>query len=387
MAEDSAQDKTELPTARRLEKAREEGDVARSKELAMAMIMIASTGILLVTGDDVIAGLSHIVRDGLTIERAQIFDPGSMTLSFGGLAVDALLAVAPLLIVTFLISLATPAVMGGWVFSGKAALPKLSRLSLAKGFGRMFGAQAVVELLKAIAKFSLVAVVAYLVLVWFSDSFLHLGRVAGNAAFIEAGRIISWSAFYMCLSLLLIAFIDVPFQLFQHSKKLKMTLQEVKDEFKEVEGRPEVKAAIRQKQRELASQRMIDRVPDADVVIVNPQHYAVALSYDQDAEGAPIVVAKGVDHLSQRIREVATDNRIEIVRVPVLARAIYYTTDLNQEIPEPLYLAVAQVLSYVFAMNDSQYGGQTEPKMPEISVPDEFHFDSDGRPSAGDAMS
>lgn len=249
----------------------------------------------------------------------------------------------------------------------------------------MFGVQALVELLKAIAKFGLVATVAYLVLLWFSDSFLHLGRVGGNAAFVEAGSILSWSAFYMCLSLLVIAFIDVPFQLYQHSKKLKMTLQEVKDEFKEVEGRPEVKAAIRQKQRELASQRMIDAVPEADVVIVNPQHYAVALAYNQDSEGAPVLVAKGVEHMSQRIREVATENRIEIVRIPVLARAIYYTTELEQEIPEPLYLAVAQVLSYVFAMNDSQYSARSAPQMPDIDVPVDYQFDSEGKPAADGA--
>ena len=385
MAEDSAQEKTELPTARRLEKAREDGDVARSKELAMAMIMIASASLMLFIGDDLVIGLSEMLKRGLSIERAQIFDVSSMQLSFGTFARDALLVITPLLLVTFVISLATPAVLGGWVFSGKSALPKLNRLSLAKGFSRMFGVQALVELLKAIAKFGLVATVAYMVLLWFSDSFLRLGRVGGNAAFVEAGAILSWSALYMCLALLVIAFIDVPFQLYQHSKKLKMTLQEVKDEFKEVEGRPEVKAAIRQKQRELASQRMIDAVPEADVVIVNPQHYAVALAYNQDSEGAPVLVAKGVEHMSQRIREVATENRIEIVRIPVLARAIYYTTELEQEIPEPLYLAVAQVLSYVFAMNDSQYSARSAPQMPDIDVPVDYQFDSEGNPAADGA--
>lgn len=184
----------------------------------------------------------------------------------------------------------------------------------------------------------------------------------------------------MCLSLVLIAAIDVPFQAYQHTKKLKMTLQEVKDEMKDVEGRPEVKAAIRQKQREMSMQRMIDAVPDADVVIVNPEHFAVALSYDQASEGAPKVVAKGVDHMSDRIREVAKENAIEIVRLPTLARAIYYTTELDQEIPEPLYLAVAQVLSYVFSLNNEMYG-DSQAELPQIDVPDDYQFDINGNPA------
>jgi len=184
----------------------------------------------------------------------------------------------------------------------------------------------------------------------------------------------------MCLSLVLIAAIDVPFQAYQHTKKLKMTLQEVKDEMKDVEGRPEVKAAIRQKQREMSMQRMIDAVPDADVVIVNPEHFAVALSYDQASEGAPKVVAKGVDHMSDRIREVAKKNAIEIVRLPTLARAIYYTTELDQEIPEPLYLAVAQVLSYVFSLNNEMYG-DSQAELQQIDVPDDYQFDINGNPA------
>ena len=382
MAEDSAQDKTELPTARRLEKAREDGDVARSKELAMAAIMIAASTILIFTGGDMVNALTKMLTSGLTLEREMLFDSSSMPVQFAKLFSEGIQSVIPLLAATFVISLVTPALLGGWVFSGKAAMPKLSRMSLAKGFNRMFGVQALVELLKAIAKFGLVAVVAYSVLLWFSDSFLHLGRVGGTAAFVEAGSILVWCVFYMCLALLAIAAIDVPFQLYQHTKKLKMTLQEVKDEFKEVEGRPEVKQAIRQKQREIASQRMIDAIPDADVVIVNPDHYAVALSYDQNSESAPLVVAKGVDHMSERIKEVARENKIEIVRLPVLARAIYYTTDLNEEIPEPLYLAVAQVLSYVFAVNDSQYGGRADAQMPDVEVPSDFHFDTDGQPAS-----
>jgi len=261
-------------------------------------------------------------------------------------------------------------------------MPKLSKLSLIKGFGRMFGVKAIVELLKAVGKFLLVAGIGLFTLTWYSDGLLGLGKGTPQAAFMQAGEIMAWSVFFMCLSLVLIAAIDVPFQAYQYTKKMKMTLQEVKDEMKDTEGKPEVKAAIRQKQREMSQQRMIDAVPDADVVIVNPEHYAVALSYDRESEGAPLVVAKGVDSMSQRIREVAKENAVQIVRLPVLARAIYYTTDIEHEIPEPLYLAVAQVLSYVFAVNDSVYGGP-EAHLPDIVVPDEFKFDTDGKPSFG----
>jgi len=324
-----------------------------------------------------ISSLGEVVRNGLTLDRAQMFDTSVLSVQVGTLMSDALWAIVPVLLVTLVVSLLTPSLMGGWIFSTKAVMPKLSRLSLVKGFGRMFGVKAVVELLKAVAKFLLVAGIGLVVLAWYSDSLLSLGHVDTYPAFMEAGSILSWSVFFMCLSLVLIAAIDVPFQAYQHLKKLKMTLQEVKDEMKDTEGRPEVKAAIRQKQREIAMQRMIADVPDADVVVVNPEHYAVALTYDRESDGAPVVVAKGVDHMSQRIREVATEHNVEIVRVPLLARAIYYTTEIKDEIPEPLYLPVAQVLSYVFSLN-AEFNSDVE--MPDIVIPDEYQFDEMGEP-------
>jgi len=377
MAEDTSQEKTELPTARRIKKAKEDGDVARSKELSMAAIMISASVVVIFMGGSMISSLSEVVRNGLTLDRAQMFDTSVLSVQVGMLMGDALWAIVPVLLVTLVVSILTPSLMGGWIFSTKAVMPKLSRLSPVKGFGRMFGVKAVVELLKAVAKFLLVAGIGLVVLAWYSDSLLSLGHVDTYPAFMEAGSILSWSVFFMCLSLVLIAAIDVPFQAYQHLKKLKMTLQEVKDEMKDTEGRPEVKAAIRQKQREIAMQRMIADVPDADVVVVNPEHYAVALTYDRESDGAPVVVAKGVDHMSQRIREIATEHNVEIVRVPLLARAIYYTTEIKDEIPEPLYLPVAQVLSYVFSLN-SEFNSDVE--MPDIVIPDEYQFDEMGEP-------
>lgn len=380
MAEDSSQEKTELPTARRLEKAREDGDVARSKELSMAMIMIVTSALMIFMGGDIVMSLGHMMTDGLLLDRALIFDAHLLPVHLGTILFEGFWAIVPILLVTLFITLLTPAFMGGWIFSTKAFMPKASKLSPIKGFGRMFGVKAIVELLKAVGKFLLVAGIGLFTLTWYSDGLLGLGKGSPEAAFMQAGEIMAWSVFFMCLSLVLIAAIDVPFQAYQHTKKLKMTLQEVKDEMKDVEGRPEVKAAIRQKQREMSMQRMIDAVPDADVVIVNPEHFAVALSYDQGSEGAPKVVAKGVDHMSDRIREVAKENAIEIVRLPTLARAIYYTTELDQEIPEPLYLAVAQVLSYVFSLNNEMYG-DSQAELPQIDVPDDYQFDINGNPA------
>jgi flagellar biosynthetic protein FlhB len=377
MAEDSSQEKTELPTARRLEKAREDGDVARSKELSMAMIMIVTSALMIFMGGDIVMSLGHMMTDGLLLDRALIFDVQLLPVHLATILFEGFWAIVPILLVTLFITLLTPAFMGGWIFSTKAFMPKASKLSPIKGFGRMFGVKAIVELLKAVGKFLLVAGIGLFTLTWYSDGLLGLGKGSPEAAFMQAGEIMAWSVFFMCLSLVLIAAIDVPFQAYQHTKKLKMTLQEVKDEMKDVEGRPEVKAAIRQKQREMSMQRMIDAVPDADVVIVNPEHFAVALSYDQASEGAPKVVAKGVDHMSDRIREVAKKNAIEIVRLPTLARAIYYTTELDQEIPEPLYLAVAQVLSYVFSLNNEMYG-DSQAELPQIDVPDDYQFDING---------
>ena len=380
MAEDSSQEKTELPTARRLEKAREDGDVARSKELSMAMIMIVTSALMIFMGGDIVMSLGHMMTDGLLLDRALIFDVQLLPVHLATILFEGFWAIVPILLVTLFITLLTPAFMGGWIFSTKAFMPKASKLSPIKGFGRMFGVKAIVELLKAVGKFLLVAGIGLFTLTWYSDGLLGLGKGSPEAAFMQAGEIMAWSVFFMCLSLVLIAAIDVPFQAYQHTKKLKMTLQEVKDEMKDVEGRPEVKAAIRQKQREMSMQRMIDAVPDADVVIVNPEHFAVALSYDQASEGAPKVVAKGVDHMSDRIREVAKKNAIEIVRLPTLARAIYYTTELDQEIPEPLYLAVAQVLSYVYSLNNEMYG-DSQAELPQIDVPDDYQFDINGNPA------
>jgi flagellar biosynthetic protein FlhB len=380
MAEDSSQEKTELPTARRLEKAREDGDVARSKELSMAMIMIVTSALMIFMGGDIVMSLGHMMTDGLLLDRALIFDVQLLPVHLATILFEGFWAIVPILLVTLFITLLTPAFMGGWIFSTKAFMPKASKLSPIKGFGRMFGVKAIVELLKAVGKFLLVAGIGLFTLTWYSDGLLGLGKGSPEAAFMQAGEIMAWSVFFMCLSLVLIAAIDVPFQAYQHTKKLKMTLQEVKDEMKDVEGRPEVKAAIRQKQREMSMQRMIDAVPDADVVIVNPEHFAVALSYDQASEGAPKVVAKGVDHMSDRIREVAKKNAIEIVRLPTLARAIYYTTELDQEIPEPLYLAVAQVLSYVFSLNNEMYG-DSQAELQQIDVPDDYQFDINGNPA------
>jgi flagellar biosynthetic protein FlhB len=237
--------------------------------------------------------------------------------------------------------------------------------------------KALVDLTKALTKFSLVGGVLFLVVSQNFDSFIQLGFMDAGSALGEAGKIIAGGTVLVTLTLLIAAAIDVPYQIFEFNKKMKMTKQEVKDEFKDTEGRPEVKAQIRRKQREMAMGQMMEAVADADVIIVNPEHFAVALSYDPSSDGAPLVVAKGVDFLAQGIREKAAESGVPLFLSPTLARALYFTTDINQTVPESLYYAVAQVIAYVFSLNSVGRGGGPAEK-PQPEVPAGMRYNPDG---------
>jgi len=267
--------------------------------------------------------------------------------------------------------------MGGLNFAWKAVQPKASKLNPLNGFKRMFGLKALVELGKSILKFLLVAgVLAYFVYD-FADELVALATMSLEPALAAAGEMIGWTVLLVTATLVIIAAIDVPFQSFEFTKRMRMTKQEVKDEFKDIEGQPEVKQKIRQKQREMAEQRMMQQVQDADVVITNPEHFAIALVYDPESDGAPIVVAKGIDHLALRIRNEAKEHGIVQVEIPPLARALYFTTELDATIPEELYYAVAQVIAYVFSLASVRRDGQTATK-PNPEIPNGFRFDQDG---------
>ena len=378
MADDSSsEERTEEPTAKRLEKAREDGQVARSQELSVAAMMIGIALFMLVFGGVLLDKLRDIFATGFLFDRKDVFSDNLLPSNFGQHAVDSILVLSPMFILAIIISIGASGALGGYNFSMKALAPKASKINPLQGLKRIFGLKALVDLTKALTKFVLVASVLYLVVISKFDALVSLGFMGVQAAMSEAGKIISSGAVWVTLTLLIAAGIDVPYQMYEHNKKLKMTKQEVKDEFKDIEGRPEIKAQIRRKQREMSMASMVSAVAEADVVIVNPEHFAVALSYDPSSNGAPTVVAKGVDHLAQAIREKAGENGVPIFSSPSLARALYFTTDVNHSVPEALYYAVAQVIAYVFSLNSLDKNASVA-KQPQPEVPIEMRYKTDG---------
>ena len=285
--------------------------------------------------------------------------------------------VVPIFILAIIIALGAAGMLGGYIFSIKSLAPKGSKINPLNGFKRMFGTKALVDLSKALAKFSLVGLTLYLVVSQSFDAIVGLGFMNFGPAMAEAGQMIATGTVLVTLTLIVAAAIDVPYQIYEFNKKMKMTKQEVKDEFKDTEGSPEVKAQIRRKQREMAMGQMLEAVADADVIIVNPEHFAVALSYDPSSNGAPLVVAKGADFMAQSIRERAGKSGVPLFSSPTLARALYFTTDINQSVPESLYYAVAQVIAYVFSLN-SLGPGSTVAERPRPEVPAGMRYNTDG---------
>lgn len=371
---DSGQERTEEPTSRRLEQAREKGQVARSKELGTAAVLLAASVGFAMTGPAIATSLYNIMKQILTMERGQIFDTNSMFRVWGVVGNELAWPLMSFIALLALVSFLGNIVLGGLSFSVKAFMPKGSKMSPVSGFKRMFGTQALVELTKGIAKFSVVAIAAYFLLkIYFHDILLlSSDHLPGNVY--HALDLLVWMFILLCSSMLIIVVIDVPFQIWNHHKQLKMTKQEIKDEYKDSEGQPEVKGRVRQMQREMAQRRMMAEVPNADVIVVNPEHYAVAVKYDVTRSSAPFLIAKGVDDVAFKIREIAREHNVAIVSAPPLARAIYHTTKVDQQVPEGLFTAIAQVLAYVFQLKQYQKGKGRRPipvplKQP---IPDEL---------------
>ena len=378
MAEDSSAEKTEEATARKLRNARDDGQVARSVELPAAAVTIGAILVMYFIGSAWMARVATIFAQGFTFDRKTLDNPELLVTTFASQMGESFLLIVPILGVTAVLAVLSSGATGGYLFSLKSVMPKFSKLSPLQGFARMFGTKAAVELGKAILKFSLVATVLWSLVTTQLDQLMALGQMGLEPALAHAGIMIGESALWLSLSLLVIALIDAPYQKFAFMKRMRMTKQEIKDEMKDMEGQPEVKAKIRQRQREMANAKMIQKVKDADVVITNPEHFAVALSYDPTGDGAPILLAKGSDFLAQRIREEAEKHGIEIFSAPPLARALYFTTKLDQPIPEALYLAVAQVIAYVFSLADVRPG--IEPmRKPSPKIPTSMQFDADGK--------
>ncbi|WP_076540246.1 flagellar biosynthesis protein FlhB [Shewanella sp. UCD-KL21] len=369
MAEDTGQERTEEPTAKRLEQSREKGQVARSKELGTAAVLLASAVGFAFVGEDLARSLHSVMTQMLTMERDQIYDTNSMFRVWGVIGAELAWPLFSFIAFLALIAFLGNIVLGGITFSVKAFMPKGSKMNPAKGFKRMFGTQALVELTKGIAKFLVVAISAYFLLSFYFYDILTLsmGHLPGNIY--HALDLLVWMFILLCSSMLLIVVIDVPFQIWNHNKQLKMTKQEVKDEYKDSEGKPEVKGRIRQMQHELANKRMMSEVPNADVIVVNPEHYAVAVKYDASRSSAPFLVAKGVDDVAFKIREIAREHEVPIVSAPPLARAIYHTTKIDQQVPEGLFTAIAQILAYVFQLKQYQKGRGKRPKPIPLNQP------------------
>jgi flagellar biosynthesis protein FlhB len=368
MAENDGQERTEQATPKRLEEARRKGQIPRSRELSAAAVTLVGGATLYMLGGQIGGQMAEMMRRGLTLSREQATDAGHLLPALSMAAAEGLRAAAPVLGAITLVALIAPLALGGWSFAAQAMMPQFSRLNPLEGIKRMFAMRNVMELVKALSKFGVVAIVAAIVLWKDAPTLMALGREPLEQAIGHAAKLSGQALLAISAGLLIIAGIDVPYQLWQYAKQMRMSREEIREEYKESEGSPEIKGRIRQVQQQLARQRMMQDVPKADVVVVNPTHFAVALRYDDKRMRAPIVVAKGVDLIAARIREIAGEHAVPIFEAPPLARVLYRNVEIGDEIPSTLYVAVAQILSYVFQLRVAKRAGQQPPPKPDVSV-------------------
>ena len=371
MAEsEDGQEKSEEPSEKKLREAREKGHIARSRELTTFLMVISAALFLYFYGQDIMQSFQTITVSGLSLERDHAYDLKKMLDLILGMTMAAIFMLLPFFLLMLFVAIVGSSLLGGFNFSTQAMSPKLSKLNPVAGLKRMVSSQALMELLKALAKFSLVLSVAVLFLWNVYEDVIALGTESLQSALGHSAQIIVEAFIFVSLALIIIAVIDVPFQVWQHANQLKMTKQEVKEEYKQQEGNPEVKARIRQIQREMSQRRMMQQVPEADVVITNPTHFAVALKYEADSMRAPVVLALGADFMAAQIRTIAQEHNIPIIEAPPLARALYYNAEVDQPIPEPLFKAVAAVLAYVFGLRDNNTARPANLK--ELEIPPEL---------------
>jgi len=365
MAE-GGQERTESATPKRREEARKRGQVPRSTELSTAAVCIAAAVAIYTLGRIAAGQFADLMHDSLSIAPERAMASESLWLALRESGARALWIIAPILGATFCAALAAPIAIGGWNFSGQAMMPQFSRLNPATGIGRVFSARGFVELGKGLAKVGVVATIGFVLLKGMTPQMMGLAAEPLNGAIAHSAALAGYSLLVLTCGLVVIAAVDVPYQLWQHSRDLRMTREEMREEYKESEGSPETRGRIREAQRALAKGRMLQEVPKADVVITNPTHFAVALRYDEKRMRAPIVVAKGTELIAAKIREVATENNVPIVEAPPLARALYRSVDLGREVPAALYVTVAQVLTYVYQLRTARERGATPPPQPVI---------------------
>ncbi|MDV6319097.1 flagellar biosynthesis protein FlhB [Chromohalobacter sp. HP20-39] len=385
MAEGSESDeeKTEDPTPRRLEKAKEDGQVARSRELTTFMLLAAGVATLWMLGGHLYDSLGAAMEKSFIFSRGEAFDTAVLMSHVWSLGQNMLLSLLPLFLIVAVVALAAPVMLGGWLMSAKSMQPQLSKLNPIKGLKRMFSSQVLAELGKAVAKSTLVGGVAVAFLWWHRGDLLGLMNLPLNEALARSMKLAALCLALCVATLIVVVLIDVPFQLWSFSKKLRMTQDEVKKEHKETEGDPQVKARMRAQQQSMARRRMMAKVPDADVIVTNPTHYAVALMYEGSQMEAPRVVAKGADMVATRIREMGEAHGVPLLEAPPLARALHQHVDLDQEVPANLYTAVAEVLAWAYRLKRVREEGGDWPQTPyDLPVPDEL---DPSRPNVADA--
>jgi flagellar biosynthetic protein FlhB len=378
MAEESDLEKTEPASERRLEKAREEGNVARSRELTTFVMLGTACAGLWFAGESLGTSMSGALHRGLQFDRASAFDPSHMLAQTGLMAMHTLTAIGPLFAMMIVAAVVAPLMLGGWLFSTKSVGPNFSKLNPLVGIGRMFSAQSLAELFKALAKSALIGSVAWWVVSRDIGALMDLMAQPAHYALPHAMVLVAKHCALIAATLFLVALIDVPFQLWSYYRKLRMSREDLRQEHKESEGDPHIKAAIRRQQQQMARRRMMSEVPKADIVLTNPTHFAVALKYTDSGMRAPRVVAKGTELVAARIREMALEHKVAILEAPPLARSLYKHTKLGDEIPAGLYTAVAEVLAWVYQLRRWKTEGGDAPRTPtDLPVPADLQYTVD----------
>lgn len=376
MAESDSGERSEEPTAKKLSDARKKGQIARSKELGTMFVLLGTASAMLVVGNSLVDAMLGMMKRLFSLSRQEAMDLNALFKVIG----DSVGSVMPpLLWIFFIIVVAAfigNTMLGGMSFSWAAMAPKASKLSPKAGFKRMFGAQAAIELIKSLLKFFVVFIVAFLLLTGLFEQILGLSLEAIPINFSHAVKLLLGMFLTLSLSLAIIAIVDAPYQVWNHNRQLKMTKQEIKDEHKNTEGSPEIKGRIRRTQYEMSQRRMMSEVPESDVVITNPTHYSVALKYDAKVGGAPVLSAKGIDQMALHIRTIAKEHNVEIIQSPALARSIYYTAEAGDEIPEELFAAVAQILAFIYQLEEHKKGRAKRPSAvsKNLPIPDDFRY-------------
>ncbi|WP_448213087.1 flagellar biosynthesis protein FlhB [Colwellia sp. MEBiC06753] len=376
MADSDSGERTEEPTAKKLSDARNKGQIARSKELGTLFVLVGSACAMLLVGSSLVDALSTVMKRMFSLSREEVMDTATQFKIVGEVVSSLAVPMAWIFAIIILAAFVGNILLGGYNFSWSAMAPKASKLSPIAGFKRMLGAQAAIEFIKSILKFLVVFTVAIILLTGLFEEIIGLSLEAIPNNFGHAVSMLLWMFLALALSLIIIAVVDAPYQVWNHTKQLKMTKQEVKDEMKNAEGSPEIKGRIRRAQYEMSQRRMMQNVPDADVVITNPTHFSVALKYDAEVGGAPKVIAKGADEMALHIRTIAKEHGVEILQSPALARSLFYTAEVDEDIPEALFAAVAQVLAFIFQLNMHRKGKgrRPVPLSKNLPIPDDFRY-------------